>query len=82
MVAPNIIIITRPVGNVGMGVNVIVATVPSNSEVPSLRWMSLNMVTIVRAMVTVVSYLCNIDGDKVGHLGKVLAQFAELEKFT
>ena len=37
-----------------MGVNVIVATVPSNSEVPSLRWMSLNMVTIVRTMMTIV----------------------------
>ena len=38
-----IIIITRPVRNVGMGVNVIVATVPANSEVTPLRWMSLNM---------------------------------------
>ena len=35
-----------------MGVNVIVATIPSNSEVTSLRWMSLNKMTIVRTMRT------------------------------
>ena len=33
----------KPVGNVGMGVNVIVASVPSNFEMASLRWMGLTI---------------------------------------
>ena len=41
-----IIIIMKPVGNVGMGVNVIVASVPSNFEVASLSWMGLTILMV------------------------------------
>merc|ERR1711973_622927 len=54
----------QPVLNIGVAVNVIVASLPPYFKVAPFRWMGLG----------------DIDSDKVGHLRKLLAQCTELIK--